>query len=198
MDGKRFRWGLVLGAALLAGCDKQDEPATPAAPAPPAPDVTPKTSSAATDAAGVNAGSTTPPGSADIGRDEAGASTPTAPGPLDIGAGEDGPSTTTTPDRRSAAGKGGGSAAAAAPANANVLADDTASAKTRAAEDYLAETARHLKDQKPDLARQSLARAEAMQESLPKTVREQIKTTRASVDNFSKSEDLPTLDEENK
>jgi hypothetical protein len=69
----------------------------------------------------------------------------------------------------------------------------------REATDHLSKTAQHLKDKKPDLARKSLEQAEAMQESLPETLREQIKTMRANVDSFARSgAEPPPPDEENK
>lgn len=82
--------------------------------------------------------------------------------------------------------------------------DDAAIAKVRQATEHLSKTAQHLKDQKPDLARKSLEQAEAMKDELPETLRAQIKTMRANVDSFARSETqspgqaAPLPDEENK
>lgn len=82
--------------------------------------------------------------------------------------------------------------------------DDAATAKVRQATEHLSKTAQHLKDQKPDLARKSLEQAEAMKDELPETLRAQIKTMRANVDSFARSETqspgqaAPLPDEENK
>ena len=82
--------------------------------------------------------------------------------------------------------------------------DEAETAKVRQATEHLSKTAQHLKDQKPDLARKSLAQAEAMQDELPATLRAQIKTMRANVDSFARSETqtpgqaAPPEEEENK
>ena len=116
-----------------------------------------------------------------------------APNAGDTPSTEDGadgaPATTTTPDPKAAAGADK---------------DDPATARERQATEHLAKTAQLLNEKKPELARKELAQAEAMEESLPQTLREQIKTMRANVDSFARSENAPVSppppppDEENK
>jgi hypothetical protein len=171
MNGKHVVWSLAVGAALVVGCDRTEDPAPPstppAAPVPPAPDVTPKSGAAgATDssgAPGATAGTTSSPTAGDL-------------------AGDADTSTTTTPDPKSAQA-------------------DAAAARIKEAQQHLEATNQHLADKKPELARQSLQKAEAIQGDLPAALREQIKTMRSTVDNAVKSEDLPALtddDDENK
>ena len=177
MIGKHVVWGLVVAVAMAGGCGKEEDPANPpASPTPPAPDVTPKTES---DAGDTSVTVTPDAQSADGAGDAADAGGDT--------------SITTAPDRKSAtAGKGGDGAGGG----------DAAMAKARQAQEHLSQTAKHLKDQKPDLARKSLAQAEAMQEGLPQTLREEIKTMRANVNSFAKSGTPPVgpadEEEENK
>ena len=169
MNPKHVVWSLAVGAALLGGCDRSEDPAPPstppATPTPPTPDVTPKSGTAgaadSSDASGTVGGAATSPSTGDL-------------------AGDADTSTTTTPDPK------------AAEANA-------AAERIKQVQEHLEATNKHLADKKPDLARQSLAKAEAMQDELPDPLREQIKTMRMTVDNAVKSEDLPSLtDEENK
>lgn len=173
MNGKRVGWMLALGATMFVGCDSgSDAPANPpATPAAPAPPAPDVTPKSET--SGTGTGAPAPSASADPTGADAGASTTTTPDPKEVGGGKSGES----------------------PADAS----DEGAGKVKEANEHIAATIQHLKDNKPDLARQSLRKAEALQDSLPTTTREEIKTLRVNVDKSSKSEPLPSpTDEENK
>ena len=173
MNGKRFGWMLALGAAMLVGCDSgSDAPANPpTTPTTPTPPAPDVTPKS--DTGGTGTGAPAPSASTDPAGADAGASTTTTPDPGTAGAGKSGES----------------------PADAS----DESAGKVKEANEHIAATIQHLKDNKPELARQSLRKAEALQDSLPTTTREEIKTLRVNVDKSSKSEPLPSpSDEENK
>ncbi len=170
--------GLALATGLAAGCEKKEPEKSPV-PKPPAPDVTP-TAGARASGQAVLAGETGPASPAAV---ESAAATASA--------------VTNTPVVAPPA------TAAVVKAAPEIVAGEPAQSgdNTKQAQDLIAKAIESLKNNKPDEARASIEKVEAMKDPLPKTIYEQLKTVRASLDNVEKirKTELPALTEgENK